>query len=43
MIIPNEKAFYDTARLTLFGGRLTPLQVERVGILLRTLGHALLT
>lgn len=37
MIIPNEKAFYDTARLTLFGGRLTPLQVERVGILLREL------
>lgn len=37
MIVPNEKAFYDTARLTLFGGRLTPLQVERVGILLREL------
>lgn len=37
MIIPNEKAFYDTARLTLFGGNLTPIQVERIGILLSEL------
>lgn len=35
MIIPNEKAFYDTARLTLFSGKLSQVQVDRLATLLQ--------
>lgn len=34
MLIPNDKAFYDTARLTLFGGRITETQFSRLDILI---------
>lgn len=34
MIIPNEKAFFDAARLTLFSGKLSQVQVDRISILL---------
>ena len=34
MKIQNEKAFYDTARLTLFGGKLSQVQFSRLSVLL---------
>lgn len=37
MIIGNEKAFYDTIRITLFGGRLSPVQFLRVSVLMERL------
>lgn len=37
MQIPNEKAFYDTARLTLFAGKISRTQFDRLAILLRAL------
>ena len=36
MHLKNEKAFYDTARLTLFGGKISRIQFDRLSILLST-------
>lgn len=36
MKLQNEKAFYDTARLTLFGGKLSQVQFSRLSVLLET-------
>lgn len=38
MLLANEKAFYDTARLTLFGGRITANQFARIAPLVSALG-----
>lgn len=37
MLLPNEKAFYDTARLTLFAGKISTVQFSRLQILLKEL------
>ena len=37
MHLKNEKAFYDTARLTLFGGKISRVQFDRLSTLLSTI------